>query len=175
MSSVPSLECCQVNTAENSRYIASCATVDLSLRDSQVEQRLKALNSNAAPEKQRIYSYTVLDRESFTLSLDSRRESKISNSLVFRELFSFEVIPNRALEPWGDVSGIRGSDQDQYPLGCFKCVRTRPPLSSGTLWSSMVAKWCSVGEFVFLNAVGFVDSSWIVAHSKLSILSDATC
>jgi hypothetical protein len=50
-----------------------------------------------APEKQRIYSYTVLDRESFTLSLDSQRESEISNSLAFRELFSFEVIPNRAL------------------------------------------------------------------------------
>jgi hypothetical protein len=43
MYSVPSLECCQVDTAENSRYIASYATVDLSLRDSQVEQRLKPL------------------------------------------------------------------------------------------------------------------------------------
>ena len=60
MSSVPSLECCQVNTAENSRYIASYATVDLSLRDSQMEQSLKALNSNAAPEKQRIYSLLAL-------------------------------------------------------------------------------------------------------------------
>jgi hypothetical protein len=44
--------------------------VDLSLRDSQVEQRLKTLNPDAAPEKQRIYSYRVLDRKSFTLSLD---------------------------------------------------------------------------------------------------------
>lgn len=70
MSSVPSLECCQVNTAENSRWIAFCTTVDLSLRDSQVEQRLKTLNPDAAPEKQRIYSYRVLDRKSFTLSLD---------------------------------------------------------------------------------------------------------
>jgi hypothetical protein len=64
---------------------------------SQVEQRLNAHNPNAAPANQRIYSYTVVDRESFTLSLDSQRGSKIGNNLAFRDLFSFEVIPSQAL------------------------------------------------------------------------------
>jgi hypothetical protein len=64
---------------------------------SQVEQRLNALNPNAEPENQRIYSYTVVDPESFAVSLDSPRGSKISNNLAFRDLFSFEVAPNQAL------------------------------------------------------------------------------
>lgn len=64
---------------------------------SRVEQRLNALNPNAAPENQRIYSYTIIDRESFTLSLDSERGSKISNNLAFRDLFSFEVMPSQIM------------------------------------------------------------------------------
>jgi hypothetical protein len=64
---------------------------------SQVEQRLNALNPNAIPENQRIYSYTVVDRESFTLSLDSQRGSKISNNLAIRDLSSFDVMPNQDL------------------------------------------------------------------------------
>jgi hypothetical protein len=64
---------------------------------SQVEQRFNTLNPNAEPENQRIYSYTVVDPESFTVSLDSPRGSKIANNLAFRDLFSFDVLPNQAL------------------------------------------------------------------------------
>jgi hypothetical protein len=64
---------------------------------SQVEQRFNTLNPNAEPQNQRIYSYTIVDPESFTVSLDSPRGSKISNNLAIRDLFSFEVQPNQAL------------------------------------------------------------------------------
>jgi hypothetical protein len=59
---------------------------------SQVEQRLNALNPGAAPHNQRIYSFTLVDRESLLLSLDSTRGMNISNNLAFRDLFSFDVV-----------------------------------------------------------------------------------
>jgi hypothetical protein len=63
---------------------------------SQVEQRLNALNPGAAPHNQRIYSFTLLDRESLLLSLDGTRGMNISKNLAFRDLFSFDVIRGRA-------------------------------------------------------------------------------
>jgi hypothetical protein len=64
---------------------------------SQIEQRLNALNPDAARHNQRIYSYTVVDRESFALSLDSGRGISIAINLALRDLFSFDVIPNQSL------------------------------------------------------------------------------
>lgn len=62
---------------------------------SQVEQRLNALNPGAAPRNQRIYSFTLVDRESLLLSLDSTQGMNISNNLAFRDLFSFDVIDDK--------------------------------------------------------------------------------
>jgi hypothetical protein len=59
---------------------------------SQVEQRLNALNPSAALDNQRIYSFTLVDRESFALSLDSERGTTISSNLALYDLFSFDVI-----------------------------------------------------------------------------------
>lgn len=60
---------------------------------SQVEQRLNSINPNAAPQNQRIYSFTLGERESFAISLDSARGKLISKTLSLRDLFSFDVIP----------------------------------------------------------------------------------
>jgi len=73
------------NDAANQHYV------------SQVEQRLNALNPNAEPSNQRIYSFTLADRETFTLTLDSVRGRLISKNLALRDLFSFEVIPESLL------------------------------------------------------------------------------
>jgi hypothetical protein len=54
------------------------------------------LNPNANQRNQRIYSFSVVDREAFTLSLDSPRGRLICNNLVFRDLFSFDVIRSSA-------------------------------------------------------------------------------
>jgi hypothetical protein len=70
----------QQNNTANQHYV------------SQVEQRLNSLNPNANRLNQRIYSFTVADREAFTLSLDSPRGRSISENLVLRDLFSFDVI-----------------------------------------------------------------------------------
>jgi hypothetical protein len=63
---------------------------------SQIEQRLNSLNPNAALHNQRIYSFTLVDREAFALSLDCSQGRLISKNLVFRDLFSFDVIPDSA-------------------------------------------------------------------------------
>jgi hypothetical protein len=70
----------QQNNTANQHYV------------SQVEQRLNSLNPNADQLNQRIFSFTVADRETFTLFLDSPRGRSISKNLVLRDLFSFDVI-----------------------------------------------------------------------------------
>lgn len=64
---------------------------------SQVEQRLNALNPGARPQNQRIYSWSLVDREACSLSLDSSRGRKIVGNLSFLDLFSFEVAGRRDL------------------------------------------------------------------------------
>ena len=59
---------------------------------SQVEQRLNALNPDAIQRNQRIYSFTLRNREDYELSLDSPQGRPISKNLSFRDLFSFELI-----------------------------------------------------------------------------------
>ncbi|WP_184085233.1 hypothetical protein [Silvibacterium bohemicum] len=58
---------------------------------SQVEQRLNSFNPQAEQHRQRIYSFKVRDRETFTLDLDSPRGCPISKNLALQDLFSFEV------------------------------------------------------------------------------------
>ena len=74
----------QQNNTANQHYV------------SQVEQRLNSLNPTANQLNQRIYSFTVADRETFTLSIDSPRGRSISKNLVLRDLFSFDVIRDNA-------------------------------------------------------------------------------
>ena len=60
---------------------------------SQVEQCLNALNPNAIQRNQRIYTFTLLNREDYELSLDDPRGRLISTNMSFKDLFSFEVVP----------------------------------------------------------------------------------
>ena len=61
---------------------------------SQTEQRLNAINPKAKIENQRIYSFSIADRENFVLSLDSPNGRLISQSLSLRDVFSFDVLPD---------------------------------------------------------------------------------
>ncbi len=70
----------QQNDSANQHYV------------SQVEQRLNSLNPHAALRNRRIYCFTLVDRESFALSLDSFQGRLISKNLALRDLFSFDVI-----------------------------------------------------------------------------------
>ena len=57
----------------------------------QGEQRLNALNPQADPSNQRIYSFEVIDRESYTLALESSIGRPIGSNLSLFDLFSFDV------------------------------------------------------------------------------------
>src|SRR5208337_4757894 len=57
----------------------------------QGEQRLNALNPQADPKNQRIYSFEVVDRENYTLTLENPIGRPIGKSLSLFDLFSFDV------------------------------------------------------------------------------------
>lgn len=59
---------------------------------SRAELRLNSINPEANNENQRIYSFEVVDRESFRSNLSSHRGSKIDGSLSIFDLFSFDVL-----------------------------------------------------------------------------------
>tara|TARA_B100000745_G_C20075921_1_gene367452 strand:- start:54 stop:458 length:405 start_codon:yes stop_codon:yes gene_type:complete len=58
----------------------------------QVEQRLNAINPSAKEENQKIYSFSLEDRESYAINLDSEKGFKISNTLSLNDIFSFDVL-----------------------------------------------------------------------------------
>jgi|SRR5579871_5772488 len=62
---------------------------------SQVEQRLNALNPNASLANRRIYSFSLADRETHALTLDSSQGTLIAKTLVLRDLFSFDVLEDK--------------------------------------------------------------------------------
>ncbi len=62
-----------------------------------VEQKLNALNPNADKRNFRIYSFEVVDRENYVLSLESRNGRPIGSNLSLFDLFSFEVPGNSRL------------------------------------------------------------------------------
>lgn len=64
---------------------------------SQVEQRLNAINPLAKDENQKIYSFSLKDRELYAVSLDSESGSKISNTLSLNDIFSFDVLGKEAV------------------------------------------------------------------------------
>lgn len=59
---------------------------------SQVEQRLNAINPQARDENKRIYSFSLLDRESYRLTLDNEKGFKINGNLSLTDVFSFDVL-----------------------------------------------------------------------------------
>lgn len=58
----------------------------------QVEQRLNAINTQVKSENQKIYSFSIRDRNSFAVSIDSEKGVKISKNLSLNDLFSFDVL-----------------------------------------------------------------------------------
>jgi len=62
-----------------------------------VEQKLNALNPNAAPENMRIYSFLLRDRENYTIELEQPNGRSINNNLSMFDLFSFDVLENSKL------------------------------------------------------------------------------
>jgi len=57
----------------------------------QAEQRLNAMNPHADARHMRIYSFEVVDRENYTLALESVNGRPIGTNLSLFDLFSFDV------------------------------------------------------------------------------------
>ena len=62
---------------------------------SQVEQRLNSFNPDDKKKKQRIYTFNIIDREDYKISLLSDKGSLIENNLSLEDLFSFDVVDKK--------------------------------------------------------------------------------
>jgi hypothetical protein len=58
---------------------------------SQTEQRLNALNPQALPRNQKIFSFSLTDREIYAITLDNAKGRLIARNLCLDDLFSFDV------------------------------------------------------------------------------------
>lgn len=56
-----------------------------------VEQKLNAMNPQARPDNQRIYSFEVIDRENYGLALEGQNGRPIGSNLSLPDLFTFDV------------------------------------------------------------------------------------
>ncbi|KAF7775273.1 hypothetical protein PCIT_a1430 [Pseudoalteromonas citrea] len=61
-----------------------------------VEQKLNAINPSAKKDNQKIYSFSLDDRESYAINLDKEKGNKISNTLKLNDIFSFDVLGKKA-------------------------------------------------------------------------------
>lgn len=62
----------------------------------QGEQRLNAINPAASEANQRIYTFNLEDRESYSICMQSQKGFKINKTLSLNDLFSFDVIEKEA-------------------------------------------------------------------------------
>ena len=63
---------------------------------SQVEQKFNAINPQARDENQKIYSFSLKDRDAGIVGIDSEKGIRISKNLSLNDLFSFDVLGKEA-------------------------------------------------------------------------------
>lgn len=63
---------------------------------SRVELRFNAINSNASEKNQKVYSFSLKDRETYSIHLDSESGFKINKTLSYIDIFSFDVLESGA-------------------------------------------------------------------------------
>ena len=61
---------------------------------SQVEQRFNSINPKAEKGNQRIYSFSLKSRDSYMVTMGSKKGINISNNLQILHLFSFDILEN---------------------------------------------------------------------------------
>jgi hypothetical protein len=91
---------------------------------SQAEQRLNAANPAAVPQNQRIYTFSVTDRDEPTLQLVNSRGSKIERNLSCTDLFSFNVVDARYRSNLEQVFGKYEADAAQKSEGLVEKLRS---------------------------------------------------
>lgn len=88
---------------------------------SQAEQRLNTLNPAASPSNQRIFSFSLLDRDGYTVRLDSPRGRLISRNLALYDLFSFDVIGQG--DPRSNLEGLFGQYEASMTSNTLELLR----------------------------------------------------
>ena len=59
---------------------------------SQAEQRLNAINPTVSKNSQRIYAFSITERENYKIELESTNGVKIKKTLSFDDLFTIDIL-----------------------------------------------------------------------------------
>ena len=62
---------------------------------SQAEQRLNAIDPSISKKNQRIYAFSITDRENYQISLEAPAGTKIKETLSFDDLFTIDILDDR--------------------------------------------------------------------------------
>ena len=89
----------------------------------QAEQRLNSSTPAARDSDQRIYAFSVVDRDPPTIRLTDRRGRKITSTLSFRDLFSFEAVDGGNRYNFEGMFQRYVADIAQHSLGLIDKIR----------------------------------------------------
>lgn len=62
---------------------------------SQAEQRLNTIDSSVSKKNQRIYAFSITDRENYQIALEAPTGTKIKETLSFDDLFTIDILDDR--------------------------------------------------------------------------------
>lgn len=93
---------------------------------SQVEQRLNASNPQADPANQKIYCFTIKNREKNDIRLKSNQGSTIKNNLSINDLFSFDLAQDSNLRSnFEELFGEYESSIYSYTQNLIEKLKTK--------------------------------------------------
>lgn len=90
----------------------------------QVEQRQHAINPNAEKHNQKIYSFTVTEREQHKVALDSSKGSIINKNMSISNLFSFDKADRNTNYNFEKIFGKYEEGIEKYTEGLLSKIRT---------------------------------------------------
>jgi len=87
---------------------------------SQVEQRLNTSTPNSPKESQKIYSFKILDRESYSIEMEGGKAKSIEKNLSLHDLFTFDVETKKVRNNFESIFGEYESKIETHTISLLK-------------------------------------------------------
>jgi len=113
----------------------------------QIEQRLNAIDPNVSRKLQRIYSFSIRDREKFLIQLDAAKGKRIENNLSLNDLFSFDVVDKSIRHNFETLFGQYECEIEENTRSLLK------KLAQGSLDVDVKAEILDIFAIKFLNFI----------------------
>ncbi|MGI9280074.1 MAG: hypothetical protein ACR2PX_10660 [Endozoicomonas sp.] len=139
---------------------------------SQVEQRMNSINSDISKNNQRIYSFSITDREKYEVELDSENGVKIRENLSFDDLFTIEVIDSSLRANLEDAFGRYETNLSKLTDSLLSKIKAKDSNISNELLNIFALKFINTFRNPFciektLNTIGLL-SKHIPTDKKLN-------